>query len=202
MLGLPKGNDFVVMFGDNFLYKEVVDRYKDYFDQKNFLFQNMTDYINATVVSVNFASIKAGTTTQTKLGDTYTHRSGMNSKAKVSKVMRVTFQLKRGFLNWFILNDQLSRYIDSTSGATNKELTGNDTFLPPITIFILDDDGNIVFERIYKNIVMSEMDDLNLVKTDNKVSKKEFTVTFNYSEWNIKYNMTERVNIMDKKYVY
>lgn len=202
MLGLPKGNDFVVMFGDNFLYKSVVERYEDYFNQKNFLFQNITDYINATVVSISFPSIKAGTKTQNKLGDMYTHRSGLPSKSKVSKTIKVTFQLKRGFLNWFILNDQLSQYNDSVNNPTGSELTGNDTFLPPITVLILDDDGNIAFERIYKNIVMSEMDDLTLIKTDNKVSKKEFSVTFSYSEWNIKYNITDRVNITDTKYVY
>lgn len=201
MLSSPKGNDFVVIFGDNFLYKEVVERYDDYFKQKNFIFQNLTDYINATVIGINFVGLKGGTTTQTKFGDKYYHKSGLSSKSKASKTLKVTFQLKRGFLNWFILNDQLSAYNDSKYDSRG-ELTAGDTFLPPITVLILDDDGNIIFERIYKNIVMDEMDDITLLKTDNKTSKKEFTVTFRYSEWNIKYNITEKVNTIDTKYVY
>lgn len=202
MLAPPKGNDFVVILADDFLYDEVKGRYNDYFKQKNFLFQNLTDYINATIIGVNFTSVKTSVNTQKKFGDTYTHRTGLPAKSQVNKALKVTFQLKRGFLNWFILNDQLIAYADSKFKETGKNTTGNDTFLPPINVFILDDSGNILFERIYKNIVMAEMDDLTLLKTDNKVSKKEFTVTFYYSEWNIKYNITDKVNEIEPKYVY
>lgn len=203
MLSSPKGNDFVVMFNDNFLYKSIKERYNDYFNQKNFVFQNLTDYINATVIGVNLQAMKGDTNnTQLKGGNTYTHRSGLPSKNKINKTIKITFQLKRGFLNWFIMNDMLSQYVDGVNGKTGSELTGDDVYLPPISIFLLDDDGLIVFERILKNVVIVGMDDLNLQKTDNKISKKEFSVTFAYSEWNNKYNVTEKINIIKPEYVY
>lgn len=203
MLSAPKGNDFVVIFNDNFLYKSVKDRYNDYFNQKNFVFQTITDYINATVIGVNFPAMRGTTNNkQLKGGSTFSHRSGLPSKNKINKTVRITFQLKRGFLNWFILNDLLSQYNDNINNPSGAELTGDDTFLPPITIMITDDDGDIVVERTLKNIVMVDMDDLVLQKTDNRISKKEFTVTFEYGEWNNKYNFTEKINVIKPEYVY
>lgn len=203
MLSPPKGNDFVVMFNDNFIYEAVKSRYNDYFNQKNFVFQNITDYINATVIGVNFPAMKGSTNNkQLKGGTTYSQRSGLPSKNKMNKTVRITFQLKRGFLNWFIMNDLLSQYNDSVNSSTGAELTGADTYLPPITIMILDDDGDMIVERILKNVVITDMDDLVLLKTDNRISKKEFTVTFEYGEWNNKYNFTEKINSIKPEYIY
>lgn len=202
MLGLPKGDDFAVLLNDSFLYPEIKDRYKPYFDKKNFVFQNMIDYINSSIIGVNLTAISGSTNIeQNKKGITYPQKSGLKSINKINKQLRITFQLKRGFMNWFILNDQLSYYIDN-KGTPSGDLTGDDTYLPPISIFFMDDDGDIIFERIHKNIVMVEIDDLSLVKTDNKVNKKEFTVTFYYGEWDNKYNIVEVPNIIKQEYSY
>ena len=204
MLGLPKGSDFIVQFDDRFLYDSVKERFAPYFDQKNFIFQSLTDYLNATVMGINFDGINASsnnTQTKGKESKVTKYRTGLPSKERIDKTITITFQLKKAFLNWFILNDQLSQYVD-TINTPNTPDTGNDTFLTPITVFILDDDGNIAFERIYRGIVMESITDLTLNKTDNKIGKKEFSVTFSYSDWNIKYNIVDKVNQVKREYSY
>lgn len=202
MLGLPKGDEFFVLLGDNFLYPEIIDRYKAYFDRKNFIFNNMLDYINASIIGVNIAGISSNSTQQNKGGIKIAHRTGKKSADQMNKTMRLTFQTRAGFLNWFIMNDLVSMYIDSASEKSSGDFTGNDTFLPPITVFFRDDDGNIIYERIHTNIVAVKIDDLNLVKTDNKVSRKEFSVTFEYGQWNNKYNILEDPDVTNPIYSY
>lgn len=202
MLGLPKGSDFFVILGDNFIYDEIKERYQPYFDKKNFVFNNMLDYLNASIIGVNVAGISAGSTSQNKGGVTIPHRSGHKSMNKVTKTIRINFQMRTGYLNWFMMNDLLSYYLDSSAKSSSGDMTGDDTFLPPISVFFIDDDGNILFERIHKNIVFTKIDDLNLVKTDNKVTRKEFSVTFEYGMWDTKYNIVDVPNITNPIYSY
>ena len=206
MIGVPRASDFVVHIPDNFIYESIKEKYKDFFDEKNFLFQNITDYINSTVMSANFPAPKLNSNNSQIKGynaEKIEHRSGMHSSQKFDKKIKINFQLKTSYLNWFIWHDLLCDYNDNVNGdKINNRVVGNDTFLPDISVFMLDEDGNISHERILKNIVPDSMDDITLIKSESKINKKEFSVTFKYSDWMIKHNSLDVGGKFKKEYSY
>jgi len=204
MLHSPKSDSFVLILPDNFIYPSIIERYKPIFDAKNFMFSNIHDFLNATVTGVNFTGIKTKVQEQTlgKESRKQRYRSGINAKEQTNKELVVNFKMTTGFLNYFMMLDQLVQYNDSTNEGGNPSLVGNDTFLNSITLLILGNDGNIWFERIYDGIVINSIDDLNLSKEAVKYKSLDFTVRFAYNDYQIKNNISEKVNKIQKEYRY
>jgi len=204
MIQSPQSSDFIVVLPDNFLYERIKDMYRDWFDANNWLFVNINDFLASTLVRANFTGFTSSTNEQTKGKGSkkVMFRSGINLSESSNKQLQLTFRMTTGFLNYFILLDQLQAYSDSDNNSDNNYVTGDDAFLNNLTMFILNEEGQIAFERIYENIVFYAIDDISLDKESLKVRDIEFTVRFLYTDFKIKRNILKRVDITNEKYVY
>lgn len=204
MIQPSSSSDFILIISSNFFYKEVKEKFNGIFEQKNWLFESMSDFINATIISTSFTGLKFNSIEQrsNKNNQKRFYRSGMPSSENMKNKFTVRFRMTSGFLNYFILLEQLMQYNDSENVTADQSNTGNDAFLNPITLMILGEDGEILFERIHSQIVMESIDDLTLNKESIGVKDLEFTVVFSYSNFDIKYNFLEKTNKINPKYVY
>lgn len=203
MIQPPLTSDFVMILPDNFLYKEVKEMYKDWFEQNNFMFQTMNDFIQSTIVSVNFSGLSYSPLKQVsgKDSDKRFHRSGIPASEAYKKNLTVRFRMTAGFMNYWILFDQLRMYLDSNNNPDNPMEVGHDTFINSLFIFILGMEGETLFEREYGNLIPTGLDDIMLNKESLGVRDLEFSMTFSYSKISIKSHL-KNIDVTNPKYIY
>lgn len=171
-------NNFIFNFDKNWIYKSIKDKYNLYLNKLPIPYQDITDYLNATIQSVNFPSPNLGTVTQTlKYGKTKNWKNSINPNDLFSKEFTVTLKHEDGYLNYWIMFEQFNRFVD----FQNK-----DEFLPDLSLHILDSYGNIVITAYMQEVIMTGFSDLSLSYSDNNPEFKTFDLNFTFNYLNIK----------------
>jgi hypothetical protein len=204
MINNPNPDSFVVTLPDNFFYKEVKKTYEPYFNQKNFMFSNITDFISSSIISINFNGLKLNANKQQsgKNSEKRAYRSGLPSKEAYKTTLSVKFRSYQSFVNYFILFDQLKAYNDSEYQSEDPQNLGDDTVLPSISTFITGEDGEILFQRVYSKLVFVSIDDLILDKTSMDAKNTNFTCIFEYSDVQLISYIEKTQNVTKKEYIY
>jgi len=168
-------SDFSVKFSDDFLLASSKEMFSDYFDENNGMFRKESDYLNATIIGIDSLGFSSAVSKQQGNRDrTRTFQGSLIKDFKIKKTLNITFALKWGYLNYYML------YFNSLEYSKIYDL-----FFPPIVLDIFDDNGNIVVRYEYREIQITDIDPITLKKTDNGIGSKEFSAKFSFNELKI-----------------
>ena len=100
------------------------------------------------------------------------NRASINPQDLSDKSLTVTFKMISGYVNYFILLDTFNDHYD----YSNPE-----RYMFDLPVHILDNDGTIIFSRIFKDCIFSEITEFQLSYSDNFAGFDTFSITLNYT---------------------
>jgi len=167
-----KNNNFLVRFPKNFFYPSIVDKYTTYLKRLPLPYDNIADYMSASIQSITFPALTAETVEQTLYEEPVTAKGGKRFERYLDREITMSLKSYEGWINYWIFFDQMFAYYD---------LDNKDKYLPDLTLSFLDHTGFEFVSINFQQIVMTGMSELELNYASNTAEFRNFNVTFKYN---------------------
>lgn len=175
---LSRKDLFFVEFTKKFIPSAVADNYKAYVDRLPTQISDPKVLVESTLQGINIPSYQyngveqfhVDTSLHTQLGTNW--RASTNTQDLTDKSLSLTFKLISGYINYWIMLDTFFYHYD----FKNPE-----AFIGDVSVRILDEVGNVMFTRVFKNCIMTGIGEFELAYSDNLQTFETFTVNLQYS---------------------
>lgn len=188
MIGNPINSNFRIYFHKSFIYPQVKEVFKPYFDRLNhFLFSDMTEYLNSTITKVVWPGISDDAVfTQfsgTKDGS-YRKRSNKSSKTPdeaIDKSLDIYFSVKESYYNWLLLYCNTIEHLKHINSGNKVHLPGD------IFMHVLDDNGSILMMIVFSKVTFKDLEKMEFNVQDTNINNKEIQLSLTYTDFEIKF---------------
>jgi len=174
-----QSSQFIFNLPSTFLPTEVLDTYTPILEKNWVQYENVIDYINSTIKSVNFPGISFDMPKQiTMRGKERSFKPAKNIQdITTTHELQVTFRSVDSDLNYWLLFDIISKHYLDVENA----------FLDPFTITCVDIHRDAIYVIRFYEIILKSLSDNDFNYSQQKVNAKEFTMTFNYNFYDIEF---------------
>lgn len=172
-----RNNNFIVRFNRGFFYPDIVEKYETYLKRLPLPYENLQDYMTASIQSITFPSLTADTVEQVLYEDPITAKGGKRPIWFLDRSFKITFKSYEGFINYWVFFDMFFSYYD---------LDQRDKYLKDVTLTFLDQTGFEFLAIEFGQIIMTDVSELDLNYSSNTAEFKTFTVGFKYNFINVK----------------
>jgi hypothetical protein len=180
---------FTFYFPSNFWYQEVQDTWNPIINRMKLPYEDVEDFMNQQVQQVTFPSMNFQLATQQRGQYDYGYRSGKELEALMDKTLKITFKLTESYLSYWILWDQMDRYLHYHYPGSDIEFKRGQRevkplFMEPLKLGFLNDAGIQMFEFTFYEITPTSTSEINLSYAATVASYNTFT-------WSLRYNRFE-----------
>lgn len=192
-----QNNQFIFNLPQGFITKDVEEKFQILLD-KNFIpYNDVIDYISSTIKEILFPSVSYGRVEQKIFhGKNYNYREAGNVGDKFQGEIDITFRSVDSHLNYFILLEIANRFY----------LNDDNNHLDPLTISILDKDGDLIYTIVLRDILIASLSDLRLSYSATDFTDRDFTLQISYNfidiEWSIGRDELVNQNIFDTEQIH
>lgn len=171
MLLNARQNGFIFHFPKTFLNDVVVDKYKGYVKRLPIPYDTVNDFINSTIQSVNFPTLRTiDTAEQIRPGGfKQTYKSATTLQNLIQRDFSVTFKLGEGFINYWIMYENIVKFLD----FKNK-----DEYFDDFRLLLLDNDGIIMASVLLQQPLVTSISEIQLNYANTTPNFAAFTVGF------------------------
>lgn len=164
-------NGFIFHFPKTFLQPTVIDKYKGYIKRIPVPYDTVNDYLNATIQSVNFPTLRTiDTTEQIRPGGfKQSYKSATTLQNLIQREFTVTFKLAEGFINYWMMYDNIIRFLD----FNNKE-----AYFDDFRLLLLDNDGIIMSTVLLQQPLVTQLSEIQLNYSSTTPNFSTFSVGF------------------------
>lgn len=173
----PRFSNYMFKFPPDFFYPEVIQKYNIYLNAIRTPFRTLSDYMTHCVQNFSWPAISAEKTEQIFKDIHKVYKPGWPAVRFIPHEMNITFKATDGFLSYFIMQDQLQRYLEL---GPKDEM-----FLPNFVLRILDYHGLQTMSMLFEDIVFLTLSEFELSFTRNEFEFQTFTAGFSYKRLNI-----------------
>jgi len=171
-------NQFVVRFPKSFFYQEIHDRWDPVIKRLKLPYENLEDFMNASVQSVNFPALELNPVEQTQQQFRIAMRPGKELEPLLDKNLTLTFKLSEGFITYWILFEQIELYI--------KVYETKKLWWDPMYISFLDHHGFELVAFSFEKITPTSMSQFDISYATTAAEFNTFTLNLRYNRFNIK----------------
>jgi len=172
MILTSKNNNFIVTFNQGWFYPDIIRKYETYIKRLPVPYQNLHDYMTASVQSMSFPALTAEPVEQILYEDNYTSKGGLRLERYLDRKITMTFKLYEGYINYWVMFDTFRSFYD----LDNKE-----AFLPDISLTFLDHTGFEFMTVQFHQILINSISELELNYSSNTAEFKTFNMQLNYN---------------------
>jgi hypothetical protein len=167
-----RNNNFVIRFPHNFFYPSIVEKYSTYLKRLPIPYENVADYMSASIQSVTFPALSTETVEQTLYEEPITAKGGKRIERYLDRKFTISLKSYEGWINYWIFFDQMFAYY---------ELDNKEKYLPELTLSFLDQTGFEFIAINFQQIVMTGISELELNYASNTAEFRNFSVDFTYN---------------------
>jgi len=184
MSDLSRKDLFYVGFPKIFISDEIEAYYKPYVKRMPAYIDSPRELVKSTVQAITVPSFGYSVVDPfykdkySPTAITRQNRSSINPQDLSEKSLTITFKMVNGYVNYFIMLDTFFEHYD----FSNKQ-----AYMFDLPVHVLDNDGTIMFSRIFKDCIFSEISEFQLSYSENFAGFDTFTVTFNYTTSEMKF---------------
>lgn len=174
-----QSSQFIFNLPQDILPQEIIDTYSPILEKNWIQYENVIDYINSTIKSVNFPGISFDMPRQmTMRGKERSFKPAKNIQDIVTThELQIVFRSVDSDLNYWLLSDIISKhYLDTENAWVN-----------PFTITSLDIHRDAIYVIKFYEIILKSLSDNDFNYSQQKVSSKDFTMTFNFNFYDIEF---------------
>jgi hypothetical protein len=174
-----QGSQFIFNLPSDFLKPEVLNTYTPILEKNWVQYDNVIDYINSTIKSVNFPGISFDMPKQTLIrGKERQYKPAKNVQdITTTHDLTITFRSVDSDLNYWLVFDIINKHY----------LDVDNSFLFPFTITCVDIHRDGIYVIRFYEIILKSLSDNNFNYSQQKVSAKEFTMTFHFNFYDIEF---------------
>ena len=178
-----QSSQFIFNLPSTFLPTEVLDTYTPILEKNWVQYENVIDYINSTIKSVNFPGISFDMPMQIRMRGKERNFKPSNNIQDITttRELQVTFRSVDSDLNYWLLFDIISKHYLDVENA----------FLDPFTITCVDIHRDAIYVIKFYEIILKSLSDNDFNYSQQKVSAKEFTMTFNFNFYDIEFLLNQ-----------
>ena len=176
-----QSSQFLFSLSSDVLKQETINTYTPLLEKNWIQYDNVIDYLNSTIKSVNFTGISIDMPKQNIMrGKEIYYKPAKNIQDIIStRQLNVTFASVDSDLNYWLLFDIIQKnYLDVENMYVN-----------PFTITCLDIHRDVIYTIIFKQIIFTNLGDNTFDYSQQKVNSKEFTMTFNFNFYEIDFHL-------------
>lgn len=174
-----QGSQFIFNLPSDFLPTEIVETYMPILEKNWIQYENVIDYINSTIKSVNFPGITFDMPKQiTMRGKERQFKPSKNVQdITTTHDLTVTFRSVDSDLNYWLMFDIISKhYLDTDNAWVN-----------PFTITCVDIHRDAIYVIRFYEIVLKSLSDNTFNYSQQKVNPKDFTIGFHFNFYDIEF---------------
>jgi len=174
-----QSSQFIFNLPGDFLPAEIIETYGPILEKNWIQYENVIDYLNSTMKSVNFPGISFDMPKQiTMRGKERNFKPSKNIQDIITtRELQVTFRSVDSDLNYWLMFDIISKHYLDTENS----------WLNPFTITALDIHRDAIYVIKFYEIILKSLSDNDFNYSQQKVSAKEFTMTFNFNFYDIEF---------------
>ena len=170
---------FVFNLPSDFLPTEIINTYTPMLAKNWVQYENVIDYLNSTIKSVNFPGLSIDTPEQTIMhGKKINYKPARNINDIVStRELTVTFRSVDSDLNYWVLFDIFQKhYLDVVN-----------LYIKPFIVTAVDIHRDAIYQINYHQIIALSLSENNFDYSQQKVNAKDFTMTFKFNYIDIEF---------------
>jgi len=168
-----QSSQFIFNLPSDFLPQEIINTYTPILEKNWVQYENVIDYINSTIKSVNFPGLSIETPEQSLLhGKKRSYRPAINVYDTVSsREIQVTFRSVDSDLNYWIIYDIFHKhYLDIEN-----------MYVKPFLLTAVDIHRDAIYVIKFLEIIAITLSENIFDYSQQKVNAKEFTLTFKFN---------------------
>ena len=176
-----QGSQFVFNLPQDFIPQEILNSYTPLLEKNWVQYENVLDYLNSTIKSINLPGISFETPQQMLVrGKVRKFKPATNVQdILTTHEATVNFRSVDSDLNYWILFDIIIKHYLNTD--TN--------FLKPFSISVVDIHRDAIYTIHLKEIIIRSFSDLQFDYSQQKINTKEFTMTLHFNFYDIEFNL-------------
>jgi len=174
-----QGSQFIFNLPSDFIKQEVINTYTPILEKNWVQYENVIDYVNSTIKSVNFPGVGIDMPKQVGMrGKERQFKPAKNVQDITStNELTVTFRSVDSDLNYWLVFDILTKhYLDVENAWVN-----------PFTITCVDIHRDAIYVIRFYEIILKGLSDNTFNYSQQKVNSKEFTMTFHFNFYDIEF---------------
>lgn len=174
-----QSSQFIFNLPGDFLKPETINTYQPILEKNWVQYENVIDYLNSTIKSVNFPGLSFEMPKQIVM-------RGKERQFKPSKNVQdittthdltITFRSVDSDLNYWLMFDLLTKHYMDVENA----------FLNPFTITCVDIHRDALYVIRFYEIILKSLSDNTFNYSQQKVSSKDFTLSFHFNFYDIEF---------------
>ena len=178
-----QASQFVFNLPSDFLPSETILTYDPILEKNWIQYENVIDYLNSTIKSVNFPGVSFEMPKQIMMrGKERQFKPAKNVQdITTTHDLTITFRSVDSDLNYWLMFDILSKHYLDTDNA----------FLSPFTITCVDIHRDAIYVIRFYEIILKGMSDNTFNYSQQKVNPKDFTLNFHFNFYDIEFLLNE-----------
>ena len=176
-----KNNMFTIWFPPNFFYPEIIERWEPVVKRLKLQYQTVEDFFNASIQSVTMPAMDLNTVEQQQRQFEIRYKGGKELEPVFEKSLEVTFKLSEGFITYWIIFEQIERYLEYQDG---------NVFWPSMYVSFLDLHGFELVAFEFNKIVPTGLSPFDVSYATTAADFNTFTLGLRYNRFNIKRRTT------------
>lgn len=178
-----QASQFIFNLPSDFLPQEIINTYSPILEKNWIQYENVLDYLNSTIKTVNFPGLSITTPEQHLIrGKVRAYKPATNIQdILASKELAVTFRSVDADLNYWIAYDIFMKHY----------LNVEDLYITPFMLVAVDIHRDSIYTIKFMEIIAISLSDINLDYSQQKTNPKEFTLTFKFNFTDIEFNLNK-----------
>lgn len=175
--------NYIFQFPPNWFDPIIKQRYTPLIKQFPIPYTSITDYINSTVQTVSWPGLTQEEVQQFVALQLRRFKQGLGSQYIIPKELNISFRLTEGYTNYLMFLDTFHLYQQHYEDKKR-------TYLPDLTVRLLNNYGYQLLSLKYKQIVFKGLSELELSYSANNPEFTAFTVNLvaNTIDLNLEYD--------------
>ena len=172
-------SSFVFNLPQDFIKPEIINTYQPILEKNWVQYENVIDYLNSTIKSVNFPGISFDMPKQILMrGKERQFKPAKNVQdITTTHELTITFRSVDSDLNYWLMFDLISKHYMDVENS----------FLNPFTITCVDIHRDALYVIRFYEIILKSLSDNTFNYSQQKVTSKDFTLAFHFNFYDIEF---------------
>jgi hypothetical protein len=178
-----QNSQFIFNLPSDFIPREIIQTYQPLLEKNWIQYENVLDYLNSTITSVDFPGISFTTPEQTLIrGKKRSYKPATNVQDILTqRELTLNFRSVDADLNYWILFDIVTKHY----------LDVDNLFINPLTIKAVDIHRDEIYAINFFEIISTTIGNLVFDYSSQRVQKKEFTMTLKFNFIDFQFSMNK-----------
>ncbi len=174
-----QNSQFIFNLPQDFLKPETINTYQPILEKNWVQYENVIDYLNSTIKSVNFPGISFEMPKQILMrGKERQFKPAKNVQdITTTHELTITFRSVDSDLNYWLMFDLISKHYMDVENS----------FLNPFTITCVDIHRDALYVIRFYEIILKTLSENTFNYSQQKVTSKDFTLVFHFNFYDIEF---------------